>query len=150
MVFTGHFWKEGKFWVITIPSLEITTQGKSKKDALRMIADAVECHADKANFKVKATLYGQSSAHEKSKKRKIETFTLSSSDDSELIALFLKRQRQINHLTIREVAKKLGYTSASAYSQYESGKHIPGLDKISKFISVMNPKAKFALEVVLD
>lgn len=47
-----------------------------------------------------------------------------------------------------EVAKKLGHTSPSAYSQYESGKHIPGLDKISKFISIMNPKAKFALEII--
>ncbi len=138
MVFTGHFWKEGKYWVITVPSLEITTQGKSKKDALRMMADAVECHVDKSHFKAKATLCEKSS-----------NFTLSSNDEPELIALFLKRQRQINHLTIREVAKKLGYTSPSAYSQYESGKHIPGLDKISKFISVMNPKAKFALEVVM-
>lgn len=147
MIFTGHLWKEGKFWVITVPSMEITTQGKSKKDALYMIADAIECHVDKPRFKVKVSLLEESD-------RKLstgggqETFSLASNDDAELIALFLKRQRQLNHLTVRDVAKRLGYASPSAYAQYESGRHIPGLDKISRFITAMNPKARCALDVV--
>lgn len=136
MVFTGHLWKEGKFWIVTVPSLEITTQGKSKKDALKMIADAVECHVDKSGFRAKGTFLKKS------------TFILSSNDEPELIALFLKRQRQLNHLTVREVAHRLGYASPSAYAQYESGKHMPGLEKISKFILAINPKARVAVGVV--
>lgn len=147
MVFTGQLWKEGKFWVVSVPSFEVTTQGKSKNDALHMIADAIECHVDRKRFKVKATLLKESP--DRPAGMGIEAFTISSNSESELIALFLKRQRQLNHLTVRQVAERLGYSSPSAYAQYESGKHIPGLDKISQFISAMNPRAKFALEVVM-
>lgn len=146
MVFTGQLWKEGKFWIISVPAFEIVTQGRSKKNALHMIADAVKCHVDKSGFKVKASLLPRT--HDKSARTDIDTFTLSSNDESEMIALFLKRQRQLNGLSIRELAKRLGYASPSAYAQYESGKHIPGLDKISRFISAMNPRAKLAVEVV--
>lgn len=147
MVFSGQLWREGKFWITSIPSFEVVTQGKSKTDALHMIADAIECHIDKRGFKVKATLLEESP--DRPTGVGVETFTVSSNSESELIALFLKRQRQLNHLTVRQVAQRLGYASPSAYAQYESGKHIPGLDKISQFISAMNPKAKFALEVVM-
>ncbi len=147
MVFTGQLWKEGKFWIVSVPSFEIVTQGKSKKDALHMIEDAIECHIDKSNFKVKATLLGESTDRPLGKN--IEAFTVASNNDPELIALFLRRQRQLNHLTVRQVAHRLGYASPSAYSQYESGKHLPGLEKISKFIAAMNPRAKFVLEVVM-
>ena len=148
MVFTGQLWKDGKNWVISLPSFEVVTQGKSKKDALHMIADAIECHVEKSGFKVKATLLEESA--DRPTGRNIEAFTISSNNESELISLFLRRQRHLNHLTVRQVAKRLGYASASAYAQYKSGKHVPGLEKISKFISAMNPRAKFALEVVMD
>ncbi len=41
MELQGKVWKDGKFWLVEIPSLDVMTQGKSKKDALRMIEDAV-------------------------------------------------------------------------------------------------------------
>lgn len=147
MIFTGQLWKEGKFWIVSVPSLEIVTQGKSKKDALFMIADAIECHVDKRGFKVKAALLEESP--DRPADSNVETCMVSSNNESELIALFLRRQRELNHLTVRQVARKLGYASPSAYAQYESGKHVPGLDKISRFISAMNPRAQFALEVVM-
>ncbi|MBF0492649.1 MAG: helix-turn-helix transcriptional regulator [Deltaproteobacteria bacterium] len=141
MFFKGQVWKDDKFWIIELPCLEISTQGKSLKDALSMMEDAVKCHVDKSGFKVKASLL-------KSKNVQKRDFSLSSSEETELVALFLKRQRQINHLTVREVAQRLGYASASAYAQYESGKHSPGLEKISRFIEVMNPKRHFTLEML--
>jgi predicted RNase H-like HicB family nuclease len=59
----GRVWKDGKFWLVEIPILGAMTQGKSRKDALRMIEDAVtgliECYfGDKAEKKpsVKAFL----------------------------------------------------------------------------------------------
>lgn len=148
MFFSGHLWKEGKDWVISVPSLEITTQGRSKRDALRMMADAVECHADKKGFRVRTALLEK--AQGKQNRVKTAIFVLSCNDPSELVALFLRRQRQVNRLTIRQVAHRLGYASPSAYAQYESGKHIPGLEKISRFISAMNPHALFAVDVVTN
>lgn len=136
MIFTGYLWKEGRFWVIEVPSLEITTQGKSRRDAYRMIEDAIESHIGKRRFKLRVTPLEN------------QTFAISSHNDGELIALFLKRQRQLNHVTVRDLVKRLGYASPSAYAQYESGKHMPGLDKISRFLRAMNPKSRCALEVV--
>jgi hypothetical protein len=41
MELEGRIWKDGKFWLVEIPILDAMTQGKSRKDALRMIEDAV-------------------------------------------------------------------------------------------------------------
>ena len=144
MVFTGNIFKSGSFWVVDVPSFEISTQGRSKKEAFEMIADAIQCHVDHPGFKIIIT-----PVEKKMRFSKTETFTVASNNESELISLFLKRQRQLNKLTVRQVAKKLGYASPSAYAQYETGKHIPGLEKISKFIAAMNPKAHFAFEIVM-
>ncbi len=142
MVFTGHLWKESKLWVISVPSLEITTQGRSKGEALRMIRDAIEGHVDKKGFRVHVSAPLKMEGA-------VESFTVSAKTDSDLVALFLRRQRQLNDLTVREVAKRLGYASPSAYAQYETGRHVPGLDKISKFLRAMNPHTQCALEVVM-
>lgn len=39
---SGIIEKEGKWWAISLPSLGIYTQGKSRKHALYMIKDAIE------------------------------------------------------------------------------------------------------------
>jgi hypothetical protein len=136
MVFKGRLWKKGKFWVVDVPLFRVSTQGHSRKEALSMIAEAIELHVGKRSFKVKVTSLNKSD------------FVVSSSDEAELIALLLRRERAMQHLTIRDVAKLLGYASPSAYAQYETGKHIPGLDKLSRFIKAMNPKAHVALDLV--
>jgi hypothetical protein len=33
MELQGHVWKEGKFWLIEVPALDVMTQGKTKEDA---------------------------------------------------------------------------------------------------------------------
>ncbi|MBL7685464.1 MAG: type II toxin-antitoxin system HicB family antitoxin [Deltaproteobacteria bacterium] len=141
MVFKGFLWKEKKNWLIEIPSLDLTTQGKTKQDAFFMLQDAIKCLLANPHFKTKITLL-------KSESRKIVEFVLQSNNDKSLIGLFLKQQRQKQHLTVREVAHRLGYQSASAYAQYETGKHSPGIDKITKFLSAINPKAWISLEVI--
>lgn len=41
MELEGRVWKDGKFWLVEVPILDAMTQGKSRRDALRMIEDAV-------------------------------------------------------------------------------------------------------------
>jgi predicted RNase H-like HicB family nuclease len=41
MELEGKVWKEGKWWVIEVPCLNVATQGKTKKEAFLMIKDAV-------------------------------------------------------------------------------------------------------------
>jgi predicted RNase H-like HicB family nuclease len=136
MVFKGRLWKKGKFWVVDVPLFRISSQGRSRKEALSMIAEAMQLHVNKRGFKVKIAPLGKSE------------FVISSNHAAELIALLLRRERAIQHLTVRQVAKLLGYSSPSAYAQYETGKHIPGLDKLSRFLRIMNPKAQVALDLV--
>lgn len=144
MVFIGQLWKDEKFWVVTVPSLEVTTQGRTRREALRMIADAIEEHVAKPGFHVMVRMIR--GMHQKA--GAAEQFFVTAKHHAELAALFLRRQRQLNNLSVREVAKRLGYASASAYAQYETGRHLPGLDKLSKFLAAMNPKVTWALEIV--
>ena len=45
MRFSGKIFKDGKFWLVEIPILDLMTQGKTKKEALRAlkrrVSDAV-------------------------------------------------------------------------------------------------------------
>lgn len=42
MELEGKLWKSGKFWLIEVPAVEVMTQGYSREEALKMIADAIE------------------------------------------------------------------------------------------------------------
>ena len=47
MEFEGRRWKDGKFWLIEIPALNIMTQGTTKKKAFRQTlerGDLVPAH----------------------------------------------------------------------------------------------------------
>jgi hypothetical protein len=105
-----------------------------------MAGDAVEALVEKKGFSAHATLT-KSHGDE-------DYFILSSDDEATLVALFLRRQRAASKLSIRQLAKRLGYKSPSAYSQYETGKHIPGLDKLARFIRAMNPRLQVSLGLV--
>jgi len=41
MELEGKVWKDGKFWLIEVPILDVLTQGKTKTEALEMIEDAI-------------------------------------------------------------------------------------------------------------
>lgn len=140
MVFDGKIWKDGKWWVVHIPALDLSTQGTSRKDALHMAGDAVETLVEKKGFHARATLTKNPAGE--------SFFILSSNDEAALVALFLRRQRAANKLSVRQLAKRLGYKSPSAYAQYETGKHIPGLDKLARFIQAMNPHLQVSLGLV--
>ena len=62
-----------------------------------------------------------------------------------LAAEVLKYQREVHGLTLAEVAKKLGSSSANAYAAYEQGKREPSL---SKYVELLRPVAPEAELVV--
>ena len=55
MKIEGKLIKSGKWWAVEIPLLLIHTQGKTKKEAFRMAADAVKAIIDEKGFKVTVT-----------------------------------------------------------------------------------------------
>ena len=113
MEFEGKVWKDGKFWLVEVASLNLMTQGKSRKNALEMIRDAaiglIECYFEsemKKGFDVILFDY------------KKDSFGITSNDNKLLLALSLRRQREKSGSTIREAARRLGSKSPNAYAQY--------------------------------
>jgi hypothetical protein len=41
MELLGRVWKSNKYWLIEVPSLDLATQGRSRKEALEMMRDAI-------------------------------------------------------------------------------------------------------------
>jgi len=134
--FEGGLLKKGRFWAVCVPALDIYTQGKSVKDALVMIKDAVKLLVDRKGFFVNVHLLPNNRFVLRAKKP---------DDDKYMIALMLKNQRAKYGLSLQEVADRLG-VSKNAYAQYEQARAIPSLAKVEEFIHAMSHH----LHVVLD
>ena len=136
MKIEGKLIKSGKWWAVEIPLLLIHTQGRTKKEAYEMAADAVEAIIEEKGFKVTIT------------EGPDNIFSIGSNNDCLLMALALKQQRTDHHLSVRDVAKRLGSDSPSAYSRYEQGKVKPSLDKFSQLLKAIDPHLEPVLKVV--
>lgn len=134
MELEGKVWKDGSWWLIEIPFLDVMTQGRSRKDALNMIKDAVmellrdsyEDLLDK-RFKLHVSLYEDG------------VFGMGASDDKLLFALGLRRQRLRSGSTVREVSKRLKSKSPNAYARYELALVRPSLEKYAELLHAANP-----------
>ncbi len=126
MKIEGRLHKIGKFWAVEVPLLLVHTQGRSKKEALRMAEDAVETIVDTAGFKAEAQLVDDS------------RFVIGANDDQPLFATILKQQRGSRDLSIREVASRLGSKSPTAYSRYESGQTALSIDKFTELLNAID------------
>jgi predicted RNase H-like HicB family nuclease len=51
MRFEGKVFRDGRFWLAEIPLLEAMTQGRTRAEALVMIADWLETMVDHADFR---------------------------------------------------------------------------------------------------
>ncbi len=127
MKIEGKLIRPDKWWAVEIPLLLIYTPGKTKKEAYLMAADAVTAIVDEKGFSVKAT------------EGPDNTFSIGSNNDSLLMALALKQQRAEHHLSVRDIAKRLGSNSPSAYRRYEHGKVKPSLDKFTQLLKAIDP-----------
>ena len=92
----GHVYKDGKFWLAEVPLLDAMTQGRTRKEALAMVADLLETLANRPGF----TVHVHSGQH--------ETFEVSAADTRGLISLLLRRQRERSGLSLAEAAVRLG------------------------------------------
>ena len=79
----GRIWKsrDSKYWLAEVPDLDLTTQGRSRKDAAAMLADAVESLVNHTRFRAEVAV-GKGGA-----------CTVGSNDDVRLAALTLRRLR---------------------------------------------------------
>lgn len=133
MRFTGRVFKSGKFWVIEVPILDIATQGRTKKEAYEMIADAVECLVNRRGFKVRVF------------RAEGEGFEIGASDQAVLIALLLRRERLKSGLSLEEVAARLGSRSPNSYARYEQGRSVPSVQKLTQLFSAVARNGDFVI-----
>jgi hypothetical protein len=135
MELEGSIWKEGKFWIVEVPSLDISTQGRTKKEALLVIKDAV-LELFFSYFKNKKPKNFNVSIRE----YKHNIIGIAASDKKLLLALSLRRQREKEGLTVRDVSKRLKSKSPNAYFQYETAKINISFDQYEKLLKAINPR----------
>jgi predicted RNase H-like HicB family nuclease/DNA-binding XRE family transcriptional regulator len=133
MRFEGQVFKDGRYWAIEVPILYVWTQGRTKKEAYKMIADAIESLVDKKGFKIK--VFPGCGGH----------FELAANDAATLVAFLLRRQRKKHGLSLKEVAKRLGASSHNAYARYEQGSSVPTVEMLFRLLSAVSPDNNFVL-----
>jgi len=133
MEFLGEVWKtEGRpAWVIEASSLGVITQGRTKKEALAMLKDAIE-ELIYSYFHKKVKIVVQDHGN--------GVVGVSCLDGNLLLSLSLIKQREASGQTVRDVAKRLGSKSPNAYARYERGTVSMSLDKYDQLLHAVNPK----------
>ena len=131
MKLEGRIWKDQNtpYWVVHVPLLDISTQGRSRKQALAMIEDAIRVEIGQERLEIRAE-----------RSREEGVFTIRANDANALVAFLLRRQRTLHGMSIREVAARLKSSSPTGYAQYEQGKRAPSLGKLQDLLRAIDPK----------
>jgi hypothetical protein len=132
MMIAGRIWKDGSWWLAESEIADVITQGKTRTEAAAMLADAIESLVDRSSFRV--TVRDAPSAGDGG-------VTIEANDPAALVALVLRRQRQVSGLSLADVAEKLGQTSKTAYARYEQGDAMPSMEKFEELLRAVSPTA---------
>jgi predicted RNase H-like HicB family nuclease/DNA-binding XRE family transcriptional regulator len=138
MKLEGRIWKDKKsrYWLAEVADLGVITEGTSRKDAVLMLADAIEMLVDAKGFSIEVDL------------AKDGWCTVKANNDVLLVAFMLRRLRTRERLTVRQVSERLKSKSPNAYAQYETGKVAPSMDTLTKLLAALNPKFEPILRVI--
>lgn len=143
MELEGKVWKEGKFWLVEVPAIDVCTQGRTRKEALLMIRDAIV---------ELMTVYFQASEIENVKLQiidyKKDVFGVKGTNNNVMLSFSLIRQRELSKSTVREVAERLGSRSPNSYAQYEKGRMSVSVDQYERLLQAANPGRSPILRVV--
>ncbi len=133
MRFEGTVARDGRFWLAEIPLLDAMTQGRTRSDALAMIADWFETMVDRPDFRAQV--------HPRNKNE----FELSGNDVAAMTALLLRRRREASGISLREAASRLGASSRNTYARYERGEVVPTIDKLDALLKATSPGEDFVI-----
>lgn len=127
MHFAGKLSRDGKWWLAEVPIFGAMTQGRSRKEALEMIADWFTSMVGRREFKVRVHAGNG------------DDFEVSSDDLRTMVSMMLRRQRQQSGLTLGEVADRLQAKSRNAYARYEQGLSVPSVEKLDELLRAIAP-----------
>ena len=120
--------QEGISWSAHCDIAGVFTQGKSKVDAMRALADAFEDVINRPGFKATVTALDRNEVR------------VEASDPALLLAVVLRYQREAHHLSLADVAKRIGASSRNAYARYEHGTAMPKLDTVQALLQAVAPE----------
>jgi len=127
MRFSGRVYKHKSHWLAEVPLFEAMTQGRSRREALEMIADWFVSMVNGPGFAVEAVLTGEGE------------FEVTSNDLKSMTSLLLQRQRQESGLSLADAAERLGAKSRNAYARYERGDSVPTIEKLDQLLRAVSP-----------
>ena len=127
MRFHGKLSRDGKWWLAEVSMFDAMTQGRTRKQAIDMIADWFTTMVDRKGFSVRVHPVGQ------------DQFEVSSDDARTMISLLLQRQRQKSGLSLAQAARRLGAKSRNAYARYEQGVSVPTVEKLDELLHAIAP-----------
>jgi hypothetical protein len=127
MRFQGKLSGDGRWWLAEVPVFDAMTQGRTRKEALEMIADWFATIVDRKGFSVEVHPTAS------------EEFEVGSDDPRTMISLLLQRQRQRSGLSLAQVARRMGAKSRNAYARYEQGVSVPTIEKLDELLRAIAP-----------
>jgi hypothetical protein len=128
MMITGRLWKDGTWWLAESEIADVCTQGRSRRDAALMLADAFETLIDRRSCKVTVTDEGRADGE----------LTIEASEPAALAALMLQRLRQNSGKSLSEVARAMGRASKNAYARYEQGRAVPTIEMFDALLRAVS------------
>lgn len=127
MRFRGAVTKHGKHWLAEVSVFAALTQGRTRREALGMIADWFRTMAKRDDLSISIQLIGDSE------------FEVTSDDTRAMISLLLRRQREQSGLSLAEAADRLGAKSRNAYARYEQGRSLPTIEQLDRLVRAVAP-----------
>ena len=134
MMLFGRIAKEsGPWWSAECEIIGAFTQGKSRRDAMAMLADCIDTKVNCAGFKTIVTAAGPPNG---------DAFAVfvDTNEPALLAAEVLKYQREKHKLSLADVAKAMGTKSRNVYASYEQGKREPSLSKFRELLRIVAPE----------
>lgn len=131
MKIVGKYSKEANYWISEIPFINIMDQGKTKAQSLKMIKSAIEELINRPDFTCKVEDLGHNE------------FVVSADNSRTLCCFILRRLREAQGLSIREVAEQLGSKSHTEYARHESGKTAMAFETFNHYVEVISEKEIF-------
>ncbi len=135
----GRTWKDGKFWLAEVPLLDAMTQGRTEREALRMVVDLIRTMAEAmvGRGRLKVDLFPGARG----------AFEVGCRDTAVLVAVMLRRQREKHGLSLAQVARRLGARSKTAYARYEQGRSVPTVEKLFELLMAVAPGEEAVLDL---
>ena len=133
MLLTGKIIKHGSAWLAECDVVGAYTEGRSRKDAMAMLADCIATKIDPTKIKISVTAVGEESPG-------VHVVQIDADNLPLLAAEVLGYQREAHKLTLAEVAKRIGASSLNAYAAYEHGTREPSLSKFRELLGAIAPE----------